>query len=212
MLTQLCKNTPSYVHLLICSTDGGVINVLVRYEPLGVSCADTVFRFALICSITRLTLLLTEGSYIPEQLEGEVQVPFDLLCQQGCELSVRLPSSIILHLLHFHILMLFFCNPPVSFCHSLSVSLLLSYVLSFWVYFTASLCFPTHFFREGGTLAFDQTAVFSAGIKELLSSRCHAFTLIIGFIAHPAEKINHEKQHVTSYRPFFCRCKCFLAC
>lgn len=145
----------------MCCTEGGVVVVLaVRYEPLRVSCADTVFRFAFISSITQLTVLLTEGGYIPEQLEGEAQVPVDLLCQQRCKLPAWRPSSIFFRgpsvSLTFAFLCSFSCNPPSLFVSQhLSVSLLLSCALSFRVYFTASLCFPTHFFRKEGTLAFD---------------------------------------------------------
>lgn len=116
----------------MCCTEGGVVVVLaVRYEPLRVSCADTVFRFAFISSITQLTVLLTEGGYIPEQLEGEAQVPVDLLCQQRCKLPAWRPSSIFFRgpsvSLTFAFLCSFSCNPPVSLCHS--ISLFLSFYL-----------------------------------------------------------------------------------
>lgn len=44
--------------------------------------ADAVFSHVFISPITQLTVLLTEGCHIPEQLERETQVPVDLLCPQ----------------------------------------------------------------------------------------------------------------------------------
>ena len=131
--------------MLNCNTDGGVINILVGcYKPLSISCAETVYRFAFISSITQLTVLLRKGSYIPEQCEGGVQVPVDLLCQQCCKLPAWLQSSIFLHglsflslsicLLHFHIFtFIFFLQPPPAV--SVAASLFLSFYLMlchFW--------------------------------------------------------------------------------
>lgn len=45
--------------------------------------------------------------------------------------------------------------------------------------------------------------MLSAEIKELLSSHSLAFTLIIGFSTHPAEKITHKNEHATSYGQLF---------
>lgn len=143
-----------------CCADSGLIHVLVRcYEALRVHCADAGFGllvYLLWPSWQKAVIFLSRA----RSGGGGVQVLVDLLCQQFCKLPAWPPASASL--------------PPVSF----AFSLLLSYFLSLWRCFTAGLCFPMHFGREGGIYLVIRQQSFLPCVS-----------LDNWFSVHPAEKI-----------------------
>lgn len=151
----LCKS--AFFFFFWSALKGGILNVPFSGAHLGDSCADIVCRFAFICSIILLTFSLTSGSCIPRWSERETQVPSDLLCQQYCKLgrlaSPTPPSLAPISLLLLPSTFVYFIYTPYRFPPPPPPPP--SHALVFWIYFTLNLCYPGHFFRKQGTLAFD---------------------------------------------------------
>lgn len=137
-----------------------------------------------------------------------MQVTVDLLCQRRSKQPAWLSSSNFFH----------YCSvPSLSLCllsHSYTLytrlSLLLSYALSFWVYFPAGLCFPTHFFRKEGNSSFWLDGAVFCWNKGALVLLLPCVYLHNWFQRTPSwENYPQKKQNVTSYGLFFLQMQMF---